>query len=163
MYTQDLNEKMYKELRDRTIATNAEEIIYPISATSQLNNDIAVDMRDKLQKKMIKFLLNETSAEEYLVKNVKEYLDVKETGEVSEKSWYLHPYVQTSILINECVSLSMTMNNGYIKLKEPNGGRKDRYTSVSYMNYFVSTVLDPRIRKEDTTESVDEFVNAVFW
>jgi len=161
MYTQDMNEKTYKELFGRTISKNAEEIIYPVAATAQLNNDIAVEMRTKLQKRMITFLTDEISAEDYLLKNVPEYRKIND--EISEKAWYLHPYVQISVLVNECVGLDMSMVNGLIKLKESTGERKDRYTSVSYANYFVSTVLDPRIRKEETTESVDEFVNAVFW
>jgi hypothetical protein len=161
MYTSDMSDKTYKELSERTISNNAEEIIYPISATSQLNNDIAVDMRTKLQKKMISFLIDEIDAEDYLIRNVPEYTKISD--EISERAWYLHPYVQTSALIHECVGLSMVVVEAKIKLKESTGSRKDRYTCISYGNYFVSTVLDPRIRKEDTTESVDEFVKAVFW
>lgn len=161
MYTPDMNDKTYQELRDRTISKNAEEIIYPIAATAQFNNDVAVDMRTKLQKKMISFLIPEADAEDYLIKNIPEYMKTSE--EVSEKAWYLHPYIQTGALVNECVALSMSIVNGMIKLKEPNGSRKDRYTSVSYGNYFVSTVLDPRIRKEDTFEDINDLVSVSFW
>jgi len=160
MYTEDQDK--YEELHNRTIASNAKDIIYLVNAGSKLNDAIATAMRDKLQKKMINFLISEMDAEPYLIKNFpKEY--TKLNDEVSEKGWFLHPYVQTSAFVNECVSLSMSLLDGYIKLKEPSGGRKDRYTSVSYMNYFVSKILDPRIRKEETMESVDEFVKAVFW
>jgi len=161
MYTQDMNDKTYKELFDRTLVKNAEEIIYPIAATAQLNNDIAVDMRTKLQKNMIKFLISETDAEDYLLKNNKDYLKMSE--DISERAWLLHPYIQTSTLVNECVGLSMILVDGRIKLKELSGARKDRYTSLSYLNYFVSTVLDPRIRKEDVNEDIGEFARTVFW
>jgi hypothetical protein len=32
----------------------------------------------------------------------------------------------------------MAPANGLVKLVEPSGARKDRYTSVSYLNYYVS-------------------------
>ena len=57
----------------------------------------------------------------------------------------------------------MTMLNGYIKLKEPSGGRKDRYTSVSYGSYFVSIYLDPQIRKDEEFLDEKELANSVFW
>jgi hypothetical protein len=156
-----MNDKTYKELSERTLSNNAEEIIYPISATSQLNNDIAVDMRTKLQKKMISFLIDEIDAEDYLIRNVPEYTKISD--EISERAWYIHPYVQTSALIHECVGLSMVVVEAKIKLKESTGSRKDRYTCVSYGNYFVSTILDPKIRKEESVESIEDFVKAVFW
>lgn len=161
MYTEDRDKSNYEELLNRTIVSNAEELIYTVSATAKLNNDIAVTMRDKLQKHMINFLINEMDAEDYLIKNNPDYS--KFSDEVSERAWYLHPYIQVSSLVNECVGLSMSMVNGYIKLKEPTGARKDRYTSVSYMNYFVSTVLDPKIRKEDVDNNMDSIADCVFW
>lgn len=161
MYTEDRDKSNYEELLNRTIVSNAEEIIYTVSATAKLNNDIAVTMRDKLQKHMINFLINEMDAEDYLIKNNPDYS--KFSDEISERAWYLHPYIQVSSLVNECVGLSMSMVNGYIKLKEPTGARKDRYTSVSYMNYFVSTVLDPKIRKDEDFLDERDLVNSVFW
>lgn len=161
MYTNDMEDKTYEELKNRTISRNADEVIYPISATARLNNDIAVDFRDKLQKKKINFLIDEVVADEYLISNNQDYM--KWSDDISEKAWHLHPYIQTSALVNECVSLGMTMLNGYIKLKEPSGGRKDRYTSVSYGSYFVSIYLDPQIRKESDCDDFDGLVNSVFW
>ena len=68
MYHESIDTKTYQELYERTLSTEANPIIYPISANAQLNNDIAVSMRDKLQKKMFHFLVNETDAENYLIK-----------------------------------------------------------------------------------------------
>jgi hypothetical protein len=162
MYTNDLKDKTYEELKEKTLASDALEIIYTISATSKFNNDIAVDFRDKLQKRMFNFLLNEPDAEAYLLASNAEYLNF--TDDASEKSWYLHPYVQTSCLISECIGLSLTLNEGLIKLKESSTGRKDRYTSVAYMNYFISTVLDPKVRRLSGEEdSAEDIVNCVFW
>jgi hypothetical protein len=161
MYTKDMDDKTYQELKERTISRNAEEVIYPISATARLNNDIAVDFRDKLQKRKISFLISEVEADDYLITNNQDYM--KWSDDISERAWYLHPYIQTSALVNECVSLGMTMLNGFIRLKEPSGGRKDRYTSVSYGSYFISIYLDPQIRKDEDFLDERDLVNSVFW
>lgn len=156
-----MDDKTYQELKERTISRNAEEVIYPISATARLNNDIAVDFRDKLQKRKISFLISEVEADDYLITNNQDYM--KWSDDISERAWYLHPYIQTSALVNECVSLGMTMLNGFIRLKEPSGGRKDRYTSVSYGSYFISIYLDPQIRKDEDFLDERDLVNSVFW
>lgn len=160
MYSEDRDKKQYEELIERTIAKNAEPIIYPIVASARLNNDIAVAFREKLQKKMISFLINEVDADEYLLKTNPDYL--KFNDEISERAWFLHPYIQFSNMINESISLSMSLNGGLIKLTEPSGGRKDRYTSVSYGNYFIATVLDPAIRKEGTNDA-SGIINCAFY
>jgi hypothetical protein len=155
-----IEDKVHEELVNRTLTQNGLPIIYPISASQRLNNDIAVSFRDKLQKNMFSFLINEMEADDYLIKTNKDY--IKMSDEISEKAWYLHPYVQTSIFVNECISLSAVFIGGLVKLKEPTGGRKDRYTSISYMNYFVSKELDPDILREYSDDS-DDIIKCVFY
>lgn len=150
-----VEEKVYQELADRTLSLSARPLIFAISASAKINNDIAVAMRDKLKRGMISFLITEMDADEYLTKTNKDYL--KYTDSFSERAWYLHPYSQTNELINEMVSLSMELVNGNIKLKEPSGGRKDRYTSVSYMNYIAS-YLDNNILKERSSNNVSSIL-----
>jgi len=58
-------------------------------------------------------------------------------------------------MINECIALEMVLQNGLVKLEEPDGARKDRYTSVSYLNYFVS-LMDTELLKEGYTADEDE-------
>ena len=128
-----VEEKVYQELADRTLSLSAQPLIFAISASAKINNDIAVAMRDKLKRGMISFLITEMGADEYLTKTNKDEL------------------------INEMVSLSMELVNGNIKLKEPSGGRKDRYTSVSYMNYIAS-YLDNNILKERNSNNVDSIL-----
>ena len=145
MFHDSLDEGIYKELFERTIATNALPIVYPISANAKFNNDIAVEMRDKLKKKMINLLVDETIAEDYLTKTNKEFLEFSD--DFSMRPWYLMPYVQTSLMVNESVNLSMAIAGGNIKLVEPSGSRKDRFTSLAYGNYFAS-LLDKDLLKE---------------
>src|SRR5258706_769430 len=151
-----ISDDVYEELSRRTLAINAKENIFPISASAKLNSEIAVAFRDKLKKKMFSFLVEETVADGYLMKTYKKIID---NDDITIKAFFLHPYIQTSLFINECVNLSMKLEAGYIKLKEPDGARKDRYTCVSYANYFVG-FLDNDLLKE-TGNTDEEFLNSI--
>ena len=151
---ESIDRNIYEELFKRTLGINALPIIYPISANAKLNSMIAVEMRDKLQKKMFGLLIDETGAEDYLIRSSysKEFLS---NDDISAKAWFLAPYVQTSLFINECINLSMVQSAGNIKLVENPGGRKDRFTSVSYGNYFVSLFDQDLLREDDGQDDFD--------
>jgi hypothetical protein len=72
--------------------------------------------------------------------------EYKKTKDLFIKFWLLHPYEQTKDLVNETVNLEYKISNGNIVIDEGNG-RKDRYTSVSYGNYFAS-ILERDLLKE---------------
>lgn len=150
---------VYTELIKRTLGINVMPIIYPINATAKLNAAIAVQMRDRLQKKMWGFLIDETGAEDWLSRSAynKEFMSI---DDVSAKSFFLAPYVQTSLLINECINLSMIYAAGNLKLIEPSGARKDRYTSLSYGNYYAS-LLDHSLLKEEADENDFEILSGL--
>jgi len=99
------------------------------------------------------------SAEDYLIKSSyqKEYLD---QSDPTAKSWFLAPYVQTSLLINECINLSMTVSIGNIKLTEVPGSRKDRFSSLLYGTYYAS-ILDQELLKEDNYDPSEEMMSLV--
>ena len=56
---------MHEELVNRAIGKNGLPIIYPISASQRLNDSIAVAFRDKLQKYVSVFLINEIDADDF--------------------------------------------------------------------------------------------------
>jgi len=68
MRHESYEDAIYKELSERTLGINALPVVYCFSATAKLNSVLAVEMRDKLQKKLWGFLIDETKAEEYLIK-----------------------------------------------------------------------------------------------
>lgn len=146
MDSKHIDNQLYKELQEKTLIINAKPVIFPILATAKLNSNIAVDFRDKLQRGMIKFLIDNVEAEEYLLTHVKEYV---RTDDVALKVWYLQPYAQTAEMINETVNLEYSVVSGNIKLQEPSGKRKDRYTSVSYGNYFISLLEKDLLKQKD--------------
>jgi hypothetical protein len=75
--------------------------------------------------------------------------DILEQDDSTIRSYLLQANLQTTLLINESISLEMSMAGaaGLVKLVEPPGGRKDRYTSVSYLNYYAS-IMDTELLKD---------------
>ena len=121
-------------------------MIYPILASLKLNNDIAVSFRTSLQKKLWNFLISESEAEEYLIKNNKEF--VKDMEDPYLRAEWLSPFLNTDFLISESVNLELNLVNGIIRLTEVSGALKDRYSMISYVNWFVS-FLDKNLIRED--------------
>ncbi|MFW5890979.1 MAG: hypothetical protein ACOCUI_02070 [bacterium] len=151
-----ITEKTHEELKNKTLATNAIPIIFPITADAQWNNDIAVDLRDKLQKGMVSLLIDENGAEDYLLKKNKEYA---KTDDVNLKAWYIHPYAQIREFINETVNLEYSIKSGKIKIEESKrGNKKDRYISVSYGNYFATLLERDLLKEKDNSNMQGYFV-----
>lgn len=150
----DIKQELYDDLSLRTKGrNNALPCVFPIHASQQLNSLIAVKFRERLKKKLITFLVDDNTEEEFLIKSGnKDILDQEDTG---IRAYLLHPHIQTSLLINECIALEMVLQNGLVKLEEPEGARKDRYTSVSYLNYFVS-LMDTELLRESRSSEEDE-------
>ena len=159
MRHKSIPEVRYQELIDRTIGLNALPVIYPIYATAQSNNDMSVQFRNALQKKMITFLVNENDAEDYLSKNIKGYLDAEDS---ETRARALKPMVETSLMVWESINLSMEILSGLIRLKESPGNRKDRYSSVSYGNYFIS-LLEQDLLKESETDDLSDWMNSTMF
>lgn len=148
-----IDQRVYEELRNRTLSQNAKACIFPVFASASLNSEIAVAFRTRLKKKLVNFLVDDNTEEEFLIKSGnKDILDQDDTG---IRAYLLQAHLQTSLFINECIALEMSMANGNIKLVEPSGGRKDRYTAVSYLNYYVS-LMDIELLKEKYTQSDEE-------
>jgi hypothetical protein len=151
-----IDQKDYDELLNHTTSLNALQIIYPITASAKLNSQIAVEMRDKLQRKLFAFLLSDTDAETYLLANNKEYANPQTDSDI--KARILAPYVQTNFLINESINLEMTLVSGNVKLDTATAtARKDRYSSVSYGNYFVSLLDKDLLHEDDDSDDYEIF------
>lgn len=152
----NVDDKLYQELTDRTLGQDALPCVFPISATAPLNSLIAVKFRERLKKKLISFLVDDNTEEEFLIKSGNK--DIIDQIEPELRAYLLQAHLQTSLLINECISLEMVLSNGLIKLEEPEGARKDRYTSVSYLNYYVSLLDTELLRERDTISDEESFL-----
>ena len=101
-----------------------------------MNSKIAVCMKDTLINRMIELMVSNQEGVEELQRLIPEYA----TADVDTQLFYERPFLETVALINEMIGLDYTIQNqtNLIKIEERPGARKDRYTSVSYGNYFIS-------------------------
>jgi len=155
MNWEHVDDRVYEELISRTLSKEAKECIFPIYATAPLNSLIAVKFRERLKKKLISFLVDDNTEEDFLIKlGNQDILDQDNTG---VRAYLLQAHLQTSLMINECISLEMSLTGagGLVKLVEPDGARKDRYSSASYLNYYVS-LLDLDLLKDEYSSTDDE-------
>lgn len=150
-----IDQKLREQLQERTLGIGALPVVFPISATSILNSQIAVAFRSSLQKRLWHFLIPDGEADEFLVRNNKEY--TFDATDAETTALFLQPYVQTGLFINECVNLDMSLVNGVIKLTEKAQNHKDRYSSVSYANWIISNFDKTLLRdtEEDNTSDWD--------
>ena len=136
------------ELAKRCQSREAKKVIYSIKGYEKLNSDIAICLQDCILRNKIKFLVNENDAEDYL-STLKGYNTLLPESKVE----LIIPYKQTILLINEMLNLEQIPNDkGLVKLKEPRGKRKDRFTSISYGNWIAT-----EIERVDFKKSEKEF------
>jgi hypothetical protein len=102
---------------------------------------------------LLNFLVDDNTEEEYLIKSGnKDILDQTDSG---IRANLLQAHLQTSLLINECISLETVFVGGLVKLVEVAGARKDRFTAISYVNYFISR-MDIELLKDKWEGNSDE-------
>jgi hypothetical protein len=159
MNSPDLDAKVIDELRERTLGQNALPCIFPISATQQLNSIIAINFRERLKKKLVRFPADESIEEEFLIKSGNN--DILDQEDQTMRPYLLQSAVQTTLMINEAVSLEAQYNGGLVKLIEPPNGRKDRVSSISYLNYYCSLLDRELLREGDDSESEWDTVSGV--
>lgn len=147
-----MNEKSWA---DRLVIAGQVPVVFVIKATAELNSKIAVSMRTALEAKMFDLLINQTEGIEEIQRVVPGY----GTAEIEEQIYYEMPYMETSALINEMINLEYTVmsQTGIIRIEERPGARKDRYTSVSYGNYFVDLLEKDLLSNTEEYEYVALF------
>jgi len=120
-------------MQERCLIPNSPKIIYSVKGDAKFNSNCAVFLRDNLRRGKFKLLVDEREGKEVLL-NLKGFSKLP----IEEQVKFEIPYRQTSALINEMVNLEYELKNDLIRLQEPKSARKDRYSSVSYGNYFIN-------------------------
>jgi len=138
-----------EKMESRAFDKNALPIIFSIkvagASATQVNHEMATYTKTQFEKRKIKLLCTEVDGNEYISGK---YLKLSD----EDKARLLAVYFQTTRLISEMINLEMEIKNGYIKLKEPAGNRKDRYSSLAYSLYFIKS-LELELNNEE--EEVD--------
>ena len=130
--------KPWRAMNDEKVANRiqiagAQEVVYIIKAQLETNSNIAESMRNALNSGMIDLLISNTEAVDEIANFVPEY----SAADVEAQLWFERPYLETAALLNEMINLEYERGEqtGLIKIVNTTD-RKDRYTSVSYGNYF---------------------------
>ena len=128
------------KMAERCKAPDAQPIIYSIKGYATFNSECAVTLRDGLKRNKIRLLVNETEGKEWLYSN-KQFAGLS----LEDQVLFEAPFYQISEMVAEMVNLSYELANGQIKVKEIGTMRKDRYSALSYGNYFAN-VLESDLR-----------------
>ena len=143
-----------EKMAERCIDDNARKVLFSIKASAQLNSDAASSLKDKMQRGKVRLLIDNNEAKDVMYK-----LRGFESLGAEKMAKLLAPFVQTDALINEMVNLEkIPTENNLIKLKEPRSARKDRYTSVSYGNYFADILERSLMTKKGDVDIKDYFI-----
>ena len=130
-------------MSERCLVKNAPKIIYSVKGHQQFNSDCAVSLRDNLKRGKFKLLVDDREGREYLLK-----LKGFSLLPIEEQVKFEMPYKQVSALVNEMVNLEYELLNNYIRVKEARNARKDRYSCVSYGNFYASELEREMMRKK---------------
>lgn len=141
-------------MAERCSYPNADKVIYSIKGNAKLNSEIAILFRDNLKRGKIRFPVNEIEGKEHM-KRFKGFDNLPEEN----KANLIQNYIQFTSLVNEMINLEAEYNDsGLVKLKEPSGKRKDRYSSASYGNYVANLLERKLLNNEEIFDEEDEFV-----
>lgn len=140
-----------EEAGNRIKNPHAKPIIFGIKASAKLNDEIHRNMKNLLEKELLKLLKNSTKAKDDL-ESQKDYVN----GNIDKKLELEMPFLETDLLINEMINLTYELVSGtYIKLIENRSGTKDRYISLAYGNYFL-TYLERDLTEDNRDNSWNE-------
>jgi hypothetical protein len=146
-------------LTQHTRGVNALPIIFPISASQSSNSQMATLFRSSLQKKLWNFLIADGDAEEFLLKTSKEFISNPNDSEIF--AYFLNPYIQTGLLVGECINLDMSLVGGLVKLMEKAGCYKDRYSAISYLNFIIAQFDQALLRENDNEDDFSIVANLI--
>lgn len=152
--------KTYKALRccnDEDMAVrckvkDANNVVWSVKATDKFNNEICILLRNGIENGKINFLISEQECEDIISKKLyKSYNRLT----ASDQALIKNPYLQTTMAEYELIKLDHEIKNGNIKVKEPSGMRKDRYSSIAY-NYWCACQLELGLRP---TTNINNLLN----
>lgn len=135
-----------KVMAERCKVDNAPKVIWSIKASAAFNNEVCILLRSGFQKGKINLLVSEFESEEILKEKIKGFNKMPP----HEQMQYKMPFIQTTLLVYELISLEHEIKGTNIKITEKTGMRKDRYSSLAY-NYWVQCQLERELLHKPKT------------
>lgn len=141
-----------KDMAERCKVREANKVVWSVKANANFNNEICVLLRNGIQNGKINFLISEQDADSSLKETYKGYFKMSPTEQAKLKM----SYVQTTFAVYELIKLDHEVKNGNIKVKEVEGMRKDRYSSIAY-SYWCACQLELKLKPK--TQSTQSLIN----
>ena len=139
-----------KDMAERCKVRDANKVVWSVKANANFNNEICVLLRNGIQNGKINFLISEQDADSSLKETYKGYFKMSPTEQAKLKM----SYIQTTFAVYELIKLDHEVKNGNIKVKEVEGMRKDRYSSIAY-SYWCACQLELKLKpKTQSTQSL---------
>lgn len=148
------SDRVINDKINRTMDSNAEEVIIPINGTSETNSDMHLAMRKNLKDNIISFLKDDSEME--LLFQEKDSKWILKSSE--KKAYDLAPFVETRYAINEAITLTTEFKDKGVRVKEKSTATKDRYMTLAMFNYFCDKVYIKYVKDEQDAEiDLDDF------
>ena len=139
-----------KDMAERCKVRDANKVVWSVKANANFNNEICVLLRNGIQNGKINFLIPEQDADTSLKEIYKGYYKMSPTEQAKLKM----SYIQTTFAVYELIKLDHEVKNGNIKVKEVEGMRKDRYSSIAY-SYWCACQLELKLKpKNNNTQNL---------
>ena len=128
----------------------APKAVWIILGSAKVNSDCAVGLRQVLRDGRLRLTITEEEIDDLL----------------SDEGWYSKlspydklkvqgPYINATALVYELVRLDTDTSSGLVKVKERQGERKDRYSSLSY-NFYVAQQMEYKLKARRPSDDEEE-------
>ena len=145
-----------EEYDDRILDDDPNNVIFAINPNVDVNHNAAMRLKSNLERGRLSLLVDVNTA----LANLYKGKDSKVLT-VDEEAKLLQPFVSTTMMINEAISLEIKNVKGrFISLVESGTARKDRYSSLAYGIYF-ATILEEELEEEDNDYNVEIFTTYI--
>ena len=148
------------DMAARCLVKEAPKLVWSIKGSESFNSQAAVLFRAGLQNGTVNLLVNEFDCDDEISK-IRGYKQMTD----NEKALLRAPYSQITMAINELTGLTSWVGNDSVTIhvKEPSGGRKDRYSSLSYAYWVANQLMLKKKPKgfEETQSLIDKLANSI--
>lgn len=129
-------------------------VVIPVVGTAERNNNFHIAMRNALNAKTLRFLVDEMELKEAKSNNI-EFLTLSPHDLMRR----MLGHIQISLMIEEAVNLEKEVKNGFIKLQEKRSNLKDRICATEYGNYLFHLLELQMIKKQQESEiDLNDFI-----
>lgn len=139
----------------RTISSNAKDVIIPFAGTSDLNSEMHLALRKALKDKVVSLLKDDSEMKVKIEDSDPRFV----LKSAEEKAQAMLPFMQTKYMINEAISLEVKfLDNGNIKLQEAKRTDvKDRYMTLAMGNLLADKIYNKYNKQYDDEVNLDDW------